>query len=393
MSLIRLPNRVARAGASAAGAALALLGGACATMAQAPGYHADDMLQARIYAPAGGHLQFAVSRPAYVAIFEVVPGVGMSMLYPASSYDAGRRFTSGSHSFLAPSFVFGRDLYSHAGYGYGRGFSMSPTHLVLVASERPLRVRGMLGMPTVLRNEVGFSTYYSLASAHSIEQLAASVVADPESTDWTYDTYVIWPSAPAGIPPAFQVFCADGSVRIVTWGRVPPDCLRRPSAPEDSTVVPPRDTADLAAPRPRERNPRGEPQAGGPTIVDRTEPRARGARPEADRSRGRGQAEGSAWTGRSREGGRPGATGGRATGAGRSGSGEVSARRPEGSGSARERTGARARERPAAGSRPSPAATRRSEPAAARPAQPAPSRQPAGEGRRSADSERSRARN
>jgi hypothetical protein len=160
---------------------------------------------------------------------------------------------------------------------------------VLIASERPLRVERMVNAPWALRSELGFATYYSAsASVHTIERLAERIVPNANSSDWAYDTYIVWPTLDAPVPRAVPIVCADGSVRMVRGTRVPLDCLQPPTPP-DSVQTPTGDSA-AAAPRMRGRPPRAEPERDPTTITrgtDSDQPRGRnverGSRTETER--------------------------------------------------------------------------------------------------------------
>ncbi len=239
--------------------------GACAAAGQTVVYGSngpDEPLDARLYAPAGGRLQFAVSRAAYVAIFEVAPGRGVSLTYPAGVGDTQRRFISGSHSVHAPGFLPGRSLYRSIEWG---GY-YEPSYLVLIASERPLRVHRMLRNGSALLTEIGFATFHSMANIHAVYRLAEQIVPDPERTEWTYDTYVIWPEVRSPVVTAFRIVCADGRTRVVTAGFVPRQCLDRRGGSHppgrDTTVI---DSSDY----PRLRPPRSRPRPGGAIVLER----------------------------------------------------------------------------------------------------------------------------
>jgi hypothetical protein len=264
--MLRSAQRFSGRGVVAA-AAMMLAASACATLPQQSQVLHDGFtpLEARLYAPLGGVVHFAVSKPAYVAVFEVAPGGGMRMLFPSSTYQSQRRI-AGGYSFAPSRFGSNRDYLTHAS-GWSR--SIWPTYLVLIASERPLRVERMVNAPWALRSELGFATYYSASGGvHTIERLAERIVPEAYTSDWAYDTYIVWPTLEVEAPRALPVVCADGSVRMVRGTRVPLDCLQPPT-PSD-TAQPPQGDSAAAAPRLRGRPPRAEPEREGTTITQGT---------------------------------------------------------------------------------------------------------------------------
>src|ERR671933_1759595 len=55
-----------------------------------------DPLRASIVSPFTGEAAFTLSRPAYVAVFDVVPGVGAMLIFPASPFQ-DRPLVAGYH--------------------------------------------------------------------------------------------------------------------------------------------------------------------------------------------------------------------------------------------------------------------------------------------------------
>lgn len=251
-----------------------------------------DGLAAQLYEPFAGQVRFAVSRPAYVAVFEVTPGGYMRMLHPMSTTQIQRRVSAGYHSLTSSGFAFSRQYYSYAGYAANR---WEPTYLILVASDRPLRTQRVSGGTSSLLLDFGFFRHGSAASGYAVERLAQALVPDPDVTDWTYDTYMVWPDAHVPAIPTYRVVCADGTIRIVTAGRVPSECRQRAPVrppPDTAKPAPPGEPDSAARPRPRpgERIPRVRP--GTPErIVEREGVRPRGGRPDQPPARARRPAE------------------------------------------------------------------------------------------------------
>lgn len=135
----------------------------------------------------GGPL-FHVNRPAYVAMFYIVPGRGVSMLYPGfgSGSLSGRVF-AGSH-FASSRLSNGRDYIFTAG-SYGQ-----PRYYFLIASDRPLNVQQFGSFGDGLRSRLGtsFASYSAYAAMEDLARLTLPHLAEEGS--WTTDMYVEWPS-------------------------------------------------------------------------------------------------------------------------------------------------------------------------------------------------------
>ncbi|HEX6250476.1 MAG TPA: hypothetical protein VFZ56_03480 [Gemmatimonadaceae bacterium] len=225
----------------------ALLAG-CASSFDPALYGAGGHLQARIYQPTAGSVQFAVSQPAYVAVFAIVPGRGAALLHPTTQSEALRRVSPGTHSYTGSLFSHSRLLYA-AGPGSYYGSAMDgPTTLILIASEAPLHVTRMLRNP-MLGNDLMLTSFYSHASERTVLRLAELIIPDPAGTEWTYDTYTIWPNESDRRVAAYRVRCADGQVVVVARGAYPVGCTPRVEQPPEDTSAAPSDTARVSPPK------------------------------------------------------------------------------------------------------------------------------------------------
>jgi hypothetical protein len=151
---------------------LALAG--CATFSRTS---ADEGLRARLGRDAGA-LRVALSEPAHVAVFEVVPGKGVELLYPAVESDpsllpAGRTTLESD----------GRRIHAYRRAVYGR---RAPV-LYMIASRHPLDetlIRDMRQEWGVLSSDF----FLSDDPGEIMERLASLMVsADRPQPDWATD--------------------------------------------------------------------------------------------------------------------------------------------------------------------------------------------------------------
>ncbi len=135
-----------------------------------------------------GRVRFDLSRPAYVAIFEVVPGRGASMIFPTSREGTESELVGGT------SYV----LYDTPGRWYYTDDFVSaanePTYRLLIASDQPLGIRRYLISPRQLRSDLGFQSFASTNPYRTMDQILELVVPIERDGAWATDLDIIWPA-------------------------------------------------------------------------------------------------------------------------------------------------------------------------------------------------------
>ena len=188
----------------------------------------EEPLEARIL-PFGG-LSFVINRPAHVAIFEIVPGRGVSLLYPAYEHE-NALIRSGYHNPVGTlSRTTGRWFYSSVGWSTGWE---GPRYLYLVASARPLRIDNLMHSPSAVRSFLGLTAFTSHNAFATMESLTWEVLPFQSDADWATDVYVQWPAAPRSsyLAQRVRIQCADGRILLV------PISYGSTSCPGDSRVA------------------------------------------------------------------------------------------------------------------------------------------------------------
>jgi len=222
-------------------------------------YRADLPLVARIQTTGtrADGLRFYLNRPAHVALFEVVPGRGVGLLYPSGSFET-RTLSSGVH--LARTYnTFFRGSYLPVATSLGT----QPRYILLVASERPLRLEEIQRSPERLRSMLGLQHFASYNPYNTMERLAESVLPAAIGDDWTTDVFVEWPQAPARAPMQLvRVQCPSGQLLVVPFDQAreavqmcdafpQAKFIPQPANPDDSSAVrPPRRTRPVAEDNP-----------------------------------------------------------------------------------------------------------------------------------------------
>ncbi|MET0400012.1 MAG: hypothetical protein ABW277_24695 [Longimicrobiaceae bacterium] len=176
-----------------------------------PAQYDGRPLRARIV-NGGGRLMVNTNRPAHVAIFEIYPGRGVGLLYPA--YRGERNYLSGGLNsiFLTQS----RSYYSYFQPApfFASASRGGPRYLYMIASDAPLRLGSFLGAPGALRRSLGMSRYASGNPYGLMEDLAELVLPYGEAGDWSDDVYVVYPERSYGgdyeAMQWIRVQCPDG---------------------------------------------------------------------------------------------------------------------------------------------------------------------------------------
>jgi hypothetical protein len=270
---------------------------ACAAPAPrlTPAPDPDAVLDAQLFPPYYGQVAVHLTKPAYIALFEVVPGRGVSLLYPRG----GSGFQQTTQLWVPMQYNPQRWLYSsryagssgYYGYGYGPGYGVQPyggaysayrnsgsyygpsdgyqgppRYIFLVASEQPLQLGQFQGSGTAIRAYLGAADYEGYYPYDVMERLAYAVLPFSSAESWASDVYVDWgydwgygagPGQVAAMASYRTVRCPDGtfgSGRYVSgWGWDVPPCVnhmtvtpQRPGRPPIGRPTP----GDSAAPDP-----------------------------------------------------------------------------------------------------------------------------------------------
>ncbi len=159
-------------------------------------------------------LRYVLSEPAYIAVFVVVPGSGVRLLYP--EVDQSRLQYAGYHSEPLFGAHFDDDIYNVV-LGPGTG---GPSYLYIVASRYPLDVGRFVHRPSRLATTVGYKSARSFNPDVAMDALLNRVVSLGGSDSWDADVYMLWVDQPRfyanGSVWGFQdIYCASGFVMRV----------------------------------------------------------------------------------------------------------------------------------------------------------------------------------
>lgn len=202
-----------------------------------------------------GQLSLDLNRPAHTAVFEIIPGQGVAMVYPsAGQRDFSLAGLTYLNNHLARNHFWRYDNAGRTPYSFASSMA-GPRHLLVIASDRPLlttRFRRSTGM---LRRVLGTVSYTSLNSNRVVDDLLATVVPPQPDASWDADVITVFPTGAPRLPAGelHRIRCGDGSVywaplELATAICRNPDRVLPPPVRHDS-VAPPAQPGDSSGVR------------------------------------------------------------------------------------------------------------------------------------------------
>ena len=257
-----------------------------------------EPLRVRLTESIGEGLVLHLNRPAHTAVFQIVPGQGVALVYP----DIGQRAVyNAGETRLTPriaSHRFSRyDNVQRSAHSFASRINQGPRHLLVIASERPLQTSHFRG--GMLRQVMGTSSYTTMNSRRVVDDLLAVVVPPQPDESWDADVITVWPSVnevrlPSG--ELYRVRCRSGASVWVPLELAAAAC-RNPTR-----VLPPQaDSAGHQPPtsdstgvrKPGGHRPQPEPEVGGSGETRRPATRLGQLRDEMRSYRNAGDQDGS----------------------------------------------------------------------------------------------------
>lgn len=237
--------------------------GACVSAPVASGPAPVRPMQLTIVRPEYDKVLVQTNRYAYVALFEILPDRGVSIVYPATAHQASESL-AGMH-WLPVSLQPNRVTY--------RGFPprrvVRDHYLYAIASDVPFHISDSDYDPRTLASELGDDAYRGGNVAATMRALAREFGPALPATDWAEDSYAL---EEAQETPVVRVYCGDDEaieIRETIVARV--NCSSRPptvygntgSSGRSGGYAPPRSGPAPVASNPTPA-PTPTPRAGGP---------------------------------------------------------------------------------------------------------------------------------
>lgn len=211
-----------------------------------------EPMEARIIPRSPGvGLRISVSRPAYAALYQIVPGAGVSQVYPGlGTGNMDGRVFSGYTS------LNGVRLANIEQYAPAMG--SGPRFYFLLTSDRPLDIDRFGTFGIGLRRELGYQ-FTAFNAFETMERLAEMTLPAPgDQASWSSDFYVDWPNVLYSAPVpgmtlvplrcgSYQMYVPVDRLMEVDSRLCHPEPSPKPETPE-TPQTPPTPTDSAAAP-------------------------------------------------------------------------------------------------------------------------------------------------
>lgn len=158
-------------------------------------------------------LQVSTNQPAYLAVFEIVPYRGVTLVYPANPRQRQVALTGTSWLNVAWRSDRGANDDDERDMRRERRRAMTH-HIYAIASERPLRLTDGAYDDVALRGMLGVRVYLADDPYETMTALSRRFVPPQKDEDWGEDVYTMDVVRPAVVRVA-KIYCPDGSVMYV----------------------------------------------------------------------------------------------------------------------------------------------------------------------------------
>ncbi len=259
--------------------AAALAGCANAPRVQGLVPEAPPPLRVWVSFPIGSSQVYPIftNREAHVAMFEIIPGRGVTMVYP---FHQGHSVASSAH-YANLTLQPGRMFYYTDPFGHA---SYQPRYYYAIASTAPLNLDPLRTSLGATRRVLG-RMYASYRPYDVIDRITEIVVPMQADEDWATDLFVDWPEIP--MTPRFASYhtvrCANGRIVQVPVGYpyrgCPGDAEPVVTATTTATLEPTPPAKEVALEAPRA--PRRGTDRGAVVLSDATVEKRRRAEPGA----------------------------------------------------------------------------------------------------------------
>jgi hypothetical protein len=156
-------------------------------------------------------LLVSTNQPAYLAVFEIVPNRGVTLVYPASPRQ--RQMALAGSNWLNVSWRSARGMIDDDDRGMrGRRRRSLEHHVYVLASERPLRLTDNAFDDDALAAMLGARLTQAADPYETMAALSRRFVPRGNDEDWGEDVYTMDVSRPVTTVRVAKIYCPDGSV-------------------------------------------------------------------------------------------------------------------------------------------------------------------------------------
>lgn len=165
-----------------------------------------EPLELALARPVRGQLLVQTNRPAYVAIFEIVPDRGVALLAP--SYAHQRTWMLAGLNWVPVSWSVQSTMY----YGPPSSRAVPGRWVYAIASDEPLRLPDAAFRPGYLQRVLGPSVYRSANPYVTMRALSRAFVSVAVDEAWAEDAYGLAATYASDPYRTVRIFCANRTV-------------------------------------------------------------------------------------------------------------------------------------------------------------------------------------
>lgn len=165
-----------------------------------------EPLEIAVARPVRGHLLVQTSRPAYVALFEIVPDRGVALIAP--TYVHQRTWMLAGLNWVPVSWKVQSTMY----YGPPSPHGVPGRYVYAIASDEPLRLPEEAFRPGYLQRALGPTVYRSRNPYLTMRALSRLFVPAVVDEAWAEDAYVLAATYASDTYRTVRIYCANRSV-------------------------------------------------------------------------------------------------------------------------------------------------------------------------------------
>lgn len=176
-------------------------------------------LEITLARPVNGRLFVQTNRPAYVAIFEITPGQGVTLMQPANVRQ--RSVTYSGMTWVTASYLteraatLGRARPAPAVHSASAPAGQRTRYIYALASDKPLAIPDEAFEPTGMRTLLGSGAYAASSPAVTMRTIARGFVPTVADEMWAEDALLMSAAQDERAQTTVRVYCGRGTVYTV----------------------------------------------------------------------------------------------------------------------------------------------------------------------------------
>ena len=179
-------------------------------------------LEIALGSPAAGKVPVQTNRSAYVAIFEIIPQQGVTLLHPATPKQSRTVMSGLSWVSVLPGATPTARRVSNSGRP-----TRAVRYIYALASDTPLRIPDRAIEPGYLEQVLGPAAFRAASPQAAVRALSRQFAPKVSEEQWAEDLYAVEPRNSSAPPRTARIYCWDGRMY-----EVPEDIADRAWCPE-----------------------------------------------------------------------------------------------------------------------------------------------------------------